>query len=392
MTVLVAVIAAAIDIYLAWRTSHAISGLPVKNKKLWNKFPYLFFSSFFIFPISGLIQYYGTGHIDVLGYYKPVVYWFWFGFVFSVQLFTWVVIADVVQVVLRISGKWEHRRLRRLFHLGMSGMVLVVMIFTAVKMYSDTTRIELNRTRFTVDDLPAEYEGLKIVHISDLQADEYVGREELSRYKNIINRLEPDLVVFTGDLISYGTGYLELAVEELSGIRSRYGTYAVVGDHDFWAGLQHVEPALEAQNIPLLRDTSTSIALDDSLSIHLTGITNVYSKQADRALSDSLIAGFDRERSLLSILATHQVSPYMVNRAGKEQYGLVLGGHTHGGQLRVPLFWNKLSASNLETKYIQGTYRENGVLININNGLGFTLAPVRYNAPASISVIELTAG
>lgn len=89
-------------------------------------------------------------------------------------------------------------------------------------------------------------------------------------------------------------------------------------------------------------------------------------------------------------MASHQVSDLLVTRAQQNNYALLMAGHTHGGQVRVPFFGKTYSASDLETPFISGQYKEGDLFINVNEGLGFTLAPVRYNVPPSITFIELT--
>jgi len=150
---------------------------------------------------------------------------------------------------------------------------------------------------------------------------------------------------------------------------------------------QNIEPALNEHDIPLLQDKNYTIRIDSTRNITITGVTEVYSKQADPAEVDSLTKS--TAGSALKVFASHQVNHRLIAKVQKQNYQLVLSGHTHGGQIHVPFMGMNFSASQQETKYVQGMYQENDLPINVNNGLGFTLAPIRYEAPPNISVITL---
>lgn len=344
--------------------------------------------SFYLFPLIGLIDFYFTDGIEVLKYPKPLVYWFWFGLVFVFQLATWVIIADVIKQVTRFLS-WDQNRIARIHFRIVWALIVVLFSYTGYKVYSDTTSIETQEIALQVDQLPDALDGFRVVHITDIQGDEYTGREEIARYIQKVNEQNPDLIVFTGDLISYGTDFIEMSAEELGKANAQFGTYAVVGDHDYWADLENIEPALAEQNIPLLRDDNKIVDIDSTSNIVITGITEVYSKDSDPAVVDSLSSSV--QDAAVKIMASHQVEDHLINSAQNNGYDMLLAGHTHGGQVRVPFMGMSFSASERETKYVNGLYWEEDLPINVNSGLGFTLSPIRYDAPPAVSVIKLEA-
>ncbi|HSF23722.1 MAG TPA: metallophosphoesterase, partial [Blastocatellia bacterium] len=91
----------------------------------------------------------------------------------------------------------------------------------------------------------------------------------------------------------------------------------------------------------------------------------------------------------LSILLTHQPSTWLVRLAADREFDMFLGGHTHGGQIVFPLPGFLLTGSSFETDYVTGFHRVGSMLVSINNGLGLTLAPIRYHAPAEVTLIVL---
>lgn len=386
MTLLVSGIMVISHIYLVWRLTKSASFLSDKN--LVRRLPAFLYLTFYALPVSGLILFYLQGNLDLLEIPKAITYWFWIGFAFSYQLLSWIVVLDLLKAGFHYWSSRETNNINIIYGRAVLIVSAAVFVFSGIKMYLDTTAIQHETVELAVNDLPSELDDFSIVHISDIQGDQYTGREEIRRYIEKVNSINPDIVIFTGDLISYGTDFIEMSAEALSEVEAAYGTFAVVGDHDYWAGLSNVEPALESRGIPLLEDENRLIDIGNS-SLMLTGITQVYSQRADPGKVKELTASADTTNAALRILAAHQVSELLLMEAENYNYRLFLAGHTHGGQVRVPLFGMTFSAADMETEFVSGIYRRNDLLININNGLGFTLAPVRYNASPAISVIKL---
>lgn len=384
MTLVVSGIMAISHLYLGWRLTKASGFISKRSMIHW--LPVIILLTFYSLPLTGLAIYGTQGHLDLLEIPKPITYWFWYGFVFSYQLLTWVIIFDVIKGGYYLWSKRDATSINTFYGRALFVLVAIVAVFSGFKLYQNTTVIKSENIELPVDNLPEELENLRIIHISDIQGDQYTGVEEINRYVEEVNAQHPDIIIFTGDLISYGTDFIEASAEALSKAKATNGIYAVVGDHDYWAGLSNVEPALESRGIPLLEDENRFIEIGSSRLL-LTGITQVYSKRADSEEVKRLTS--DSTHAVLKILAAHQVSDVLLDEAVSNSYHLFLAGHTHGGQVRVPLFGMRFSASDLETEFVNGAYRRENLLINVNNGLGFTLAPIRYNAPPTVTVIEL---
>jgi len=384
MTLVVSGFMAMSHFYLGWRLVRIVSGNTRKRFFKW--IPAILLFSFYLLPLTGLYKYIFQGYIDLMTLPAALSYWFWFGLIFSYQMLTFMIILDIVKLIVNYLKRWDRELINLIYFRTVLVTVLIVFLFSGFKLYRDTTKIQVEELALSIKGLPPSLEEFRIVHISDIQGDRYTGKKEIARYIREVNRQNADLVVFTGDLISYGTDYIEMAAEELSKVESGYGVYAVVGDHDYWAGLQYIEPALEKRGIPLLQNENFYVSVGKD-SLLLSGITEVYSKKANPVEVDSLTG--KSQQSRIKILASHQVSEVLINKAIESNYKLLLAGHTHGGQIHVPFMFMTFSASELETDYVSGPHRINSLLVNINNGLGFTLGPVRYNAPPGISVIKL---
>lgn len=383
MTLLVTMLMVPAQLYLSFRYYATTKILSRHNTFPKTAIPILLIS-FYLYPLTALADFYITGSVSLLSFPKILTYWFWFGLIFLFQLATWVIIADLIKVTARffygdknIVYRWHSRALLAL--------IPIVFLFVAAKTYLHTTQVQAEHITLEAKDLSPSLEGFTIAHITDVQGDEYTSRHDIRNYIQQLNAQHPDLIIFTGDLISYGTDFISMSAEELGKAKAKYGTIAVVGDHDYWAGLENVEAAFAAQNISLLQDQNFSIQIDSATTITVTGVTEVYSRKSRPVVVDSLVT--NTVGSSLKIFASHQVNDQLITSARQQNYHLMLAGHTHGGQIYVPFLGMSFSASERETKYVKGLYHEKGLPININNGLGFTLAPIRYEAPPNISVI-----
>jgi predicted MPP superfamily phosphohydrolase len=169
-------------------------------------------------------------------------------------------------------------------------------------------------------------------------------------------------------------------------MRAKRGIYACLGDHDYFSDSRLVRSSLEKNGVTVLNNTATVVPIESSF-ISLTGLTNVYrtrpSDAALRTIEDQ------RPRGPVNILLTHQPSREIVRHAVEHRYDLVTAGHTHGGQIVLPFPFFLLTPSSFETDYVSGFYTVGETTVSVTNGLGLTLAPVRYRAGAEVTLIVL---
>jgi len=342
---------------------------------------------FISYPAAGVIQYYTSGSFTPDDYPKFLIYIFWYGFIFSAVMVSWTIFLDLLSASLKYGFKINPPQLDILLGWIMIGVTILMFAYTGFKTMLHSTQIKVKEISYPVAEyLDGDFKPLKIVHISDLHADRFTTPVKTKRYIEKVNSLQPDLVLFTGDLITAGDDHIEKGADALGRIEATYGTYAVMGDHDYWQGEQVITDALKARGVNVLRNQIERFT-HNSREVKLMGITELYSK---KLISSELQELFESENSDdFKIVFSHQASTRIIELADEHEFQLVLGGHTHGGQIRIPVFFYPLTPVLLETEYVKGKKWFEELLLNVNSGLGYTLAPLRYGAPAEISLIRV---
>jgi predicted MPP superfamily phosphohydrolase len=313
-------------------------------------------------------------------------YPFWIGVIFAIQAALPLLITDAARLLLFPLYKKHKARWLKVQSLIVIAIAVIGLVYVIARVYSDTFTLRTKETELRVRNLPGELDGFRIVQIADLQADGRTNGSKLQAYVDLVNRLEPDIILFGGDLVTGGTDYIETGAEAMSRMQSKHGVYACLGDHDFFSNSEKVSRSLKENGIMLLDNVAKSVPVG-STQLALTGITNTYRTRLTTATLDTVEQG--RPQGPVNILLTHQPSEWLVAYAAEHGYDLFVAGHTHGGQIVFPLPGFLLTGSSFETRYVTGFYKAGAMLVSINNGLGLTLAPIRYQAPAEVTVITL---
>jgi predicted MPP superfamily phosphohydrolase len=343
---------------------------------------------FVAFPAVGFIKFNLQGTFSMDDYPHFMIYLFWFGFVFSGLMLNWLILHDLLLPVFSKFSNFSTDFLKLRFAQTFLTLAAFTLLFTAAKMVWDTNRMVVERItyQFSGDSNNGLREPLNVIHITDLHADVFTAADKMDRYIQLVNQEDPDLVIFTGDLITEGIGHVQEGAEALQKIKSTYGVYAVIGDHDYWAGPEHIVEALEQRGIRVLENEHIQIN-HNGTPISIAGVTEIYSYNLERSQLQELINSTTNDG--IKIVSSHQASDRLIEFSQESGTDLLLSGHTHGGQVRIPVFFYPFTAVRSETPYVKGHWTLGDMLLNVNSGLGFTLSPVRYNAPAQVSVITI---
>jgi predicted MPP superfamily phosphohydrolase len=218
---------------------------------------------------------------------------------------------------------------------------------------------------------------LKIVHIADLHTTRYGFRE--SRTKEMIRQIDPDYIFFTGDLLkSYGD--LAPALDFLTGLRAREGTYLVPGNADVLITrlIRRGQLSKESLGYRILINESV-----DCGPFTLVGLGDPVSGEED---VDKAFNGVDEFKPVFVMVHFHPDS--LLEDLEKYKVDMVFSGHTHGGQCGLPLVV-KLVPYASRSEYLAGLYQHNGFLLDVTKGLGTNIFPLRLLCRPEIVVFEL---
>ena len=236
---------------------------------------------------------------------------------------------------------------------------------------------------------PQRMDGFTIALLSDFHYDPYFSAHPLRAAIGIVNKLRPDLIVLTGDFASVpliggnhraGAKHVEPCAELLAQMRAPYGLCAVLGNHDIDTDPSRVTAALQENGIRVLRNQSVPVEMDGS-RFWLAGIDDLLGRTAD--LSATLHGIPSNEAT---ILLAHE--PDYADHVASYPVDLQLSGHSHGGQIRVPLL-PPLYLPKLGRKYIWGRYQIRELALYTNPGLGTVAVPVRLNCAPEITLLTL---
>ena len=250
----------------------------------------------------------------------------------------------------------------------------------------------IKEVSISFENLPEAFEGYRIVHISDIHARSFIGREKnLAKAIDKINRLNPDIAAFTGDLITLAPDELDSLAPILGRIKA--GTFSVLGNHDYsiysnasedtrQAHLEDLITREEALGWELLLDEHRIISKGTD-SIAVIGVQNTSPSRHFPSKGDLKKASEGTE-GMFRIVLSHDPMHWGNEILGQD-YPLTLSGHTHAMQLSL-LGW---SPSSLLFDQYRGLYTIDGQSLYVNPGLGETIFPARIGVRPEITVITL---
>jgi len=220
----------------------------------------------------------------------------------------------------------------------------------------------------------------RIVQLSDMHIGLDIRREFVEECVARTNALHPDLVVITGDLVDREIKYLAAELEPLKALRSRFGTFFITGNHEYFHGVESIVAHIrDGLGITVLDNKSVRIAD----RFNLVGVNDLISKRMGVMPYDVEAAFAGCDPSLKTIVLAHQ--PKSTKIMQHKDYDLMLSGHTHGGQI-FPFGLLVM----IDQPYLAGLYRVDGKKqIYVSRGTGYWGPPLRVLAPSEISVIDI---
>jgi uncharacterized protein len=253
-------------------------------------------------------------------------------------------------------------------------------------------QLETSRHRFTIPNLPSSLEGLKIAICSDWHCGSIVPQTYLEECIQRINQLQPDLILIPGDFVLGSWHYFEHASDLVKQLRPKIsnGIIASWGNHDHANKLEHGYPPLTKAGLTILSNSALRLDSSRQLQQNLDGSGLCIAGAEDLWYGKcNLTKTLENvPPDLARIVLAH--NPDTAERQPDHQLNLMISGHTHGGQLRLPLIGAPLVPSDFGNKYLHGIVQGPNYPVLITRGLGVTGLPIRIGAPPEISLLTLT--
>ena len=249
--------------------------------------------------------------------------------------------------------------------------------------HNDLYDLELTQHDVFIPDLPPPFDGYRIAFITDTHVAGFMRRAFYRTLLEQVMHTRPELVLFGGDFVTWRR-HIPLMAELLTaGLHARDGMYAVLGNHDYWADADGVVAALTARGVRFIVNRSVEITRDGSV-IDLAGIDELYRGEPDIGAAFRSVPG---HRPCIAV--SHH--PDIIDRMGERRVDLLVCGHTHGGQIRLPFLGAIVVPSIHEGRYAAGFFRQRNVLMYVSRGLG-SVPPVRILCRPEAPIFTLRRG
>ena len=241
--------------------------------------------------------------------------------------------------------------------------------------------IEIKESAFSDVKIPHSFDNYKILFISDIHLSPAFSRNRLKSVVKKVNSFNPDLVLIGGDYVDK-KDYIKACFDELKELKSQFGMYGVLGNHDHWAGAEKVKAAMEQAGIHCLDNQAVWIKKADE-AIKLGGVGDYWNDVQDLQPTISDVTSDD-----FVIILSH--NPDFAEGLKTEKINLVLSGHTHGGQGTIFGCWAPFVPSDYGQKYRTGIIETPNTKVLISHGLGnVAYFPIRFFARPQINIIHL---
>ena len=246
-------------------------------------------------------------------------------------------------------------------------IIIFFTLFYSYTTYISTVKIGVREYRITNKKIPNSMNGLKIIHISDLHYGSTIYNKNVKEIEEMINIRKPDIVVFTGDLIKKDyklkSKEQEKLINHLKNINASLGKYAILGDQD----TELVGTIFNQSNFTILRNESELIYKNNNEAILLIGLT---SKDQNIDKAYSYFKEENHNANIYTITLVHK--PDTTDEIINHPTDLILAGHSHNGNIRIPFINYPLYKYDGAKKYNQEYYKINNTKLYISSGLGTT--------------------
>ena len=273
---------------------------------------------------------------------------------------------------------WAPRLHRRHLLLGVAALGLAAADATLV----EPRWIQIERLRVVIPGLGAAWRGARVVLLSDTHCGPHTPPRHIERAVDMANAQNPDAVLLLGDYVHRGARYIEPGIAPFSALRATHGVFGVLGNHDHWDGREASLRALRRANVQLVINRSEVLRRGHG-ELAIGGVGDL---MEDRQELHRAFAGCPAHTP--RILLSHNPD-YAEQMPPDVRVDLMVSGHTHGGQVHLPLWGAPILPSRYGRKYQQGMVQGPHCQVYVTRGLSTIWPPVRFLCRPELTVLEL---
>ncbi|AJZ61902.1 calcineurin-like phosphoesterase family protein [Paraburkholderia fungorum] len=289
--------------------------------------------------------------------------------------------------LLTVDAIWPNSLTIAHWRVGSAAAVpLLALLSTLVGLFNARRRARVVTIEVPIDDLPAALDGFTIVQISDIHVGPTIKGRYVDAIVDTVNRLKPDLIAVTGDVVDGSVPQLTKHTQPLSRLSARHGAFLVTGNHEYYAGANAWIDEFRRLGLNVLLNEHVIVEHDGARAV-IAGVTDYSAGHHDplhRSDPVAALAGAPGD-VLIKVLLAHQ--PRSAEAAAAAGFTLQLSGHTHGGQF-FP--WNFFV--RFQQPFTAGLARLNGLWVYTSRGTGYWGPPKRLGAPSEITRLRLVPG
>lgn len=263
-------------------------------------------------------------------------------------------------------------------------ILILITLFVIYGLFIEPRILLVNEIKLESKNIPNSFDGIKIIQFSDLHYGTSVNINNIDKISSKINSLNPDIVIFTGDLIDKNYTMtkddINKLTKSLKSIKYTLGKYSIIGDNDFYN--EEYSNIIYDSDFNLLKNSYDIVYNKDNNPILIYGIDDVLYGSPKLELDKE-----ELENISYKIVLVHE-GDYISNILNKYDIDLILSGHSHNGQIKL-FFFDPFWTPEGSKKYYDSYYKENNTNIYVSNGIGTSKIPFRFGSIPSINLYRL---
>ena len=287
-----------------------------------------------------------------------------------------------------------------------AGVFISAVICVAYSYFIEPNRLVVNETEIRIKGLHAAYDGMRIAVISDIHGGSNgASPENIRRVVETVNAQKPDVIVLLGDYVSQGATRQPIAeqplrmpvrevADNLSGLQATYGVFAVLGNHDGWYGDAEIATELTRVGYRVLQN-EIAVINRNGVPLRLLGLKDhlkLDSWITFDATVRATVARYPKEGQIIVLEHSPDIL-YILNywKNLNPDLKLMLAGHTHGGQVWLPILGAPMVPSSVGQRYTRGHVEEHGIDMFVTSGVGTSILPFRFLVPPEVAIVTIRA-